>query len=66
MVEYRTATQIEADRIDLEMFRLSMRLGDFAQQCCDDAVVDVSRQLFGARSAIRRHMHKNDRIASDG
>ena len=60
----RTAAQIEADRIDSDMVRLSNRIQAFGEDhlrgSAAASVDEVSRKIFGMRSTIRQHMSKHD------
>jgi hypothetical protein len=58
--ESRTKVQIEANKLDLEMFRLSRRFDEFAKLVGSRDIDEVSRHLFGSRGRVRKYMHKND------
>ena len=64
--ETRTTVQIEANAIDLDMFRLSQRMEAFATLVRNNDISLDAGHLSGARYAVREHMHKNDREATNG
>ncbi|MCW5720741.1 MAG: hypothetical protein KIS86_06325 [Devosia sp.] len=66
MPEYRTKAQIEADRLDLEIYRLAGKLERFAEDHRAPDVDAAAIQVLRSRQAIRSYMHKNDREATNG
>ena len=59
--EFRTTKQIEADRIDLEVYRLLALLDRFANAYGDVDVRRMAAELDGKRERVRKHMHRIDR-----
>ncbi|MCD4661449.1 hypothetical protein [Agrobacterium sp.] len=64
MAETRTKKQIEANRIDMEIFHVIGMLDQFAEEYEDADVAALSRTMFCSRGDIRKHMHGNDRRAT--
>lgn len=64
--ELRTATQIEANRIDMEIFRVARMLESFAEEHRAPEVDASALQILRSRHAIRSHMHKDDRESTNG
>lgn len=64
MAEFRTKKQIEANQLDLETFRLSRRIEDFAKRYRDQDVDDMSATMDAMRRRLRDHMHRKDREAT--
>lgn len=63
----RTEMQEEADAIDLEIFRLIVRIERFATTTVfKDEVMDSATRLQQARYAIRSLMHPKDREQTNG
>ncbi|SCB30704.1 hypothetical protein GA0061101_106144 [Rhizobium lusitanum] len=62
--EFRTAKQIDADKLDLQVYNLICALDSFAEKYGDDRVRDMSSQIYGMRHRVRRHMHSKDLEAS--
>lgn len=55
-----TATEVEADALDLDMFRLSDRLAAFAGKLPEDKkrrLLDVASSIAAARGVVRSLMH---------
>lgn len=61
MTGYRTNKQIEADKLDCEMFRLVSALERFSEDFKAPTVKSAAIKLNGIRSAVRQHMHSEDR-----
>lgn len=61
MTEKRTTKQIDADRLDLECFRLIDKIERFSADHGDKQLSAGVAHLNGLRVNIRRHMHPNDR-----
>lgn len=61
MAEIRTKKQIEANRIDMEIFRVIRMLDQFAEDYEDGDVAAFSRTIFSSRGEVRKHMHNDDR-----
>lgn len=61
MAEMRTTAQVEADKLDDEMYRLAGRLEAFSATVQCPHIDEVSRRLFQARGVVRKHMHRRDR-----
>lgn len=59
--ETRTKKQIEADRLDLEVFRLVDRLQQFADEFKDSDVRATAQSLSACRRHVRKHMSAKDR-----
>lgn len=64
MAETRTKKQIEANRIDMEIFRVIRMLDQFSEDYEDGDVAAFSRTIFCSRGEIRKHMHNDDRRAT--
>lgn len=64
MADTRTKKQIEANRIDMEIYRVIRMLDQFAEEHEDADVAALSRTMFCSRGDIRKHMHGNDRRAT--
>lgn len=63
----RTDKQVEADKIDMEIFRLIGRIERFAETTAfKDEVMDSAQRLQSARYAIRTLMHPKDREQTNG
>ena len=66
MREIRSTSQITANQIDLDLFRLSSRIDELAEMTSrgrsqmDRALVEAASKVAAARSAVRKHMHKTD------
>lgn len=58
--EFRTPKQIEADKLDLEVFRVVRQIDRFANEFRDDAVRQMAANIDGLRHRIRKHMHRVD------
>ena len=64
MAERRTKLQIEANKIDLDLYRLRDRLLAFGE---DNNFADIrafAHEVSARRYLVRRHMHKADREAT--
>lgn len=57
----RTAKQIEANRLDLETFRLVSQLERFAEEHKDSRLSSMTAVVNAIRYRLRDHMHKEDR-----
>jgi ATP-dependent helicase YprA (DUF1998 family) len=64
--ETRTTAQVEANRIDMEMFRVARMLEQFAEDHRSPEADAAALKILQSRHAIRSHMHKNDREATNG
>lgn len=64
MAETRTKKQIEANRIDMEIFRVIGMLDAFAEEYEDSDAAALARTMFSSRGDIRQHMHRSDRRAT--
>ena len=60
MADHRTAIQIDADKLDLQVFNLTLALESFAEKYRLEAVREMSADIFGMRHRVRRHMHPKD------
>jgi len=60
MAEYRNKQQIEADKLDLEVFRLCGALDRFANEHKLKDVHEMSNIIDGMRHRVRKHMHPKD------
>jgi mono/diheme cytochrome c family protein len=58
--ETRTRKQIEANRIDMEVFRVAGAMETFAKEFRDPKLWDAAAIIRGQRHRIRKHMHKKD------
>ena len=61
MSEKRTKKQIDANKIDLEIFNLARMLERFARDYNETKIDGLALKVMGMRSGVRSHMHKNDR-----
>lgn len=66
MTEKRTQKQIDANRLDLECFRLIGQIERFAADHRDSQAAAGVAHLNGLRVNIRRHMHPKDRDGTHG
>jgi hypothetical protein len=57
----RTKMQAEADKLDLEVYRLIDNLRAFGAVHRLNDVLDMATTIAGLRYRVRRHMHKADR-----
>lgn len=57
----RTVKQIEANRLDLETFRLVSQLERFAEEHKDSRLSSMTAVVNAIRYRLRDHMHKEDR-----
>lgn len=61
----RTERQNEADRIDLDLYRLQERLSKFSKQYASvldqPKIEGMAATVCGMRGLIRSYMHKDDR-----
>lgn len=70
MPEMRTARQIEANKLDLEVYRAALMVERFAadhalkteRHCFEQMARDIRSNRFH----IRKYMHKKDREATNG
>lgn len=66
MRETRSTSQITANQIDMDLFRLSSRIDELAEMTSrgkprmDRDLVEAAGQVAAARSAVRKHMHRTD------
>lgn len=60
MKKIRTPRQMEANKIDIDMFNLVMRLDLFAQRHARPEVAHMAILLDDMRDTIRQHMHPSD------
>lgn len=61
--DMRTKIQIEANALDLEVFRLRQRLDEFAKLVNSGSLAMDAMHLGRARQLIWHHMHPKDREA---
>lgn len=61
MRETRSIKQIDANKLDIEIFRVVGQIDRFANDHRDDAARQMAAILDGMRERIRRHMHPKDR-----
>lgn len=66
MSEKRSVKQIDADRLDLECFRLIDKIERFAADHGDKQLAGGVAHINGLRINIRRHMHAKDRERTNG
>ena len=70
MNESRTARQIEANKLDLDIFNLVRRIErfaeDYALQMEKHCFLQVARDLSSQRFHVQKYMHKADRQALKG
>lgn len=66
MREKRTRKQIDADRLDLECFRLIEKIERFAAEYGDRQIGAGVAHLNGLRMNVRRHMHPKGRERTNG
>lgn len=64
-MDRRTPTQKTADALDLKMFNLASDLERLAKQTGDENIDELSRQVFGMRTRLRRHMNEADKKLSE-
>lgn len=64
--ETRTAIQIEANKLDMDMHSIAMRLERFAEKHRAPEVDAAALRLLQSRHAVRSHMHKKDREDTNG
>lgn len=57
----RSKKQIEANQLDLQIFRAVRSLDEFSNEFGDDAVHQMAGIIDAMRHRVRRHMHKEDR-----
>lgn len=68
----RSTAEIEANQIDMEIYRLAGRIDQFTEMVSrgkpkmDRALIEAARAVDSARSAIRTHMHEIDRVRTVG
>lgn len=61
-LETRTIKQIEANALDLEIFRVANRLDRFANDYRDNTAREFADIIDGMRHRIRKHMHPVDQV----
>lgn len=61
MAEKRTQKQIDADRLDLAIYRLTDQVQRFSDEHRDSNLQANVAHLNGLRMAVRRQMHPKDR-----
>lgn len=66
MRETRSKIEIEANALDLEMFRLSERMEAFSRLVNNNDISLDAGHLYGARYGVREYMHKKDREDTNG
>lgn len=66
MRETRSKIEIEANALDMEMFRLSERMEAFSKLVRNNEISLDAGSLQGARRLVQDHMHKKDREATNG
>lgn len=59
--ETRTKKQVEADRLDMDIFRLVGWLHQFADEFKDEDVRATARSLSACRRHVRKYMSAKDR-----
>jgi hypothetical protein len=57
----RNTVQIDADRLDLEVFRAVTALNRFANTHRDNGIREMAQMIDGMRHRIRKYMHQADR-----
>lgn len=60
----RTVRQIDANRLDLEVFRVVNEIDRFANEFGDEAARQMAATIDGLRHRIRKHMHTADQEAT--
>lgn len=63
-MEMRSAKQIAANKLDLDVVRLVYQIERFVDRYGDDDVAEIARRLNAHRGRIRRHLHRADREAT--
>lgn len=58
--ETRTKKQIEANKLDLDVFRVVGCLDRFADEFNDRDVREMAGAINAMRSLLRKHMHRKD------
>lgn len=65
----QTRIQVEANQIDLYLFRIAERLGHFADKMARDSdreeLLSAERNIRVARLLVRKYMHTTDREATE-
>lgn len=61
MAETRTKLQIDANSLDLQVFRTVAALEQFAAQYGIKEIDAIAGTINGLRHLVRKHMHKKDR-----
>lgn len=64
MAEYRSRKQIDANSVDLEVFRVIGQIERFAADFRDDDALRMAHTIASMRARIRKHMHQKDREAT--
>lgn len=62
----RTTKQIEANKIDLEVFNVINKIDRFASQQRDSSAHEMADIIDGLRWRIRKHMHDEDQKTTNG
>lgn len=62
--EIRTALQIAANEMDLDVFRLANNIDRFANEYRLEDAREMAMIIDGMRHRIRQHMHRKDREAT--
>lgn len=57
----RTRLQIEANRLDLEMYRIVGRIEEFGKTVNNKNIKSAASDLGACRNYVRAHMHPKDR-----
>ena len=64
MTEFRTKKQTDADKLDLEIFRVIGQIDRFANEYRDADVEEMAMHFDAYRDRVRRYMHRRDREAT--
>jgi len=64
MAEFRTKKQIDANKLDLEVFRVIGQIDRFANEYRDADAEEMAMHFDAYRDRIRRYMHGKDREAT--
>ncbi len=57
----RNIKQIDANEIDLDVFRVVQKLDRFANLYRDEPAREMAAAIDGMRERVRKHMHRDDR-----
>jgi hypothetical protein len=64
-----TRVQVEANQIDLGLFRIAERLGHFADEMAKDSdraeLLSTERNIRAARLLVSKYMHETDRQTTE-